>query len=111
MSRIFQLDFLFLNKKHKALISIGSDVREPYIHVQIIDSLFKLLFPTEHIRYRGIDGYKKLELYKDPFIKKLIDAIGGKQLLDFTYFGIPTINLGVDVIFKDRGNIADDRIG
>ena len=76
MSRIFQLDFLFLNKKHKALISIGSDVREPYIHVQIIDSLFKLLFPTEHIRYRGIDGYKKLELYKDPFIKKLIDAIG-----------------------------------
>jgi hypothetical protein len=75
MSRIFQLSFSFLNRNHRALISISGNKTEPFIHVQLIDSLFKMLFPCEHIRYKGFEGYKNLEIYKDPFIRKLIDAI------------------------------------
>ena len=83
MNRIFQLNFLFLDRKHRAVISIGGDKKEPFIHVQLIDSLFKMIFPCEHIRYKGLEGYKKLELYKDPFIKKLIDAIASEIEREF----------------------------
>jgi hypothetical protein len=75
MGRIFQLNFSFLNRKHRALISIGNSLKEPYVHVQLIDSLFQKLFSTEHIRYKGVHGYKYLELYQDPFLRKLIEAI------------------------------------
>ncbi|HEY0579652.1 MAG TPA: hypothetical protein VGC75_02995 [Candidatus Nitrosocosmicus sp.] len=75
MGRIFQLNFSFLNRKHRALISVGNNLKEPYVHVQLIDSLFKKLFSTEHIRYRGMHGYKYLEIYQDPFLKRLLEVI------------------------------------
>jgi|SRR6476646_7057419 hypothetical protein len=78
MGRIFKLDFSFLNRKHRALISVGNHPTEPYVHVQLIDSLFQNLFNTEHIRYKGLEGYKRLEIYKDPFLKKLIDTIANE---------------------------------
>ena len=78
LGRIFNLEFLFLNQKHKALISVNSDYQEPYIHIQLIDSFCKKFFSTEHIRYKGLNGYKNLEGYKDPLFRKLIDSIANE---------------------------------
>ena len=77
MGKIFNLEFQFLNRKHNALVSVNSDKADPYIHIQLIDSLFKNFF-SEHIRYKGFNGYKKLEQYKDPVARKLIDRIGAE---------------------------------
>ena len=78
MSRIFNLDFLFLNQNHKALISVNSNANEPYVHVELLDSIFKKILPTGHIRYKGYQGYKKLSIYNDPFIRKIIDTIASE---------------------------------
>ena len=78
MGKIFNLEFSFLNKKHKALVSVNNNPSDPYIHIQLIDSIFKNFFSLEHIRYKGFSGYKKLEQYKDPFLQKIMERIGSE---------------------------------
>ena len=76
--KIFNLEFRFLNKNHRALVSVNSNRTEPYIHVQLTDSFFKKIFSLEHIRYKGLTGYKALDQYKDPFLRKVIDSIASE---------------------------------
>jgi hypothetical protein len=57
------------------LVSINNNPSHPYIHIQLLDGFFKKVFFLEHIRYIGIYGYKKLDQYKDPLLRKLIEKI------------------------------------
>jgi hypothetical protein len=85
MAKIFNLQFDFLNQQHKALVSVNSNQKEPYIHIQLFDSLFKKNRSLEHIRYQGFDGYKELPAYRDPFIQKLMEKIAYEVEKELSY--------------------------
>lgn len=93
MSKIFNLEFSFLNQRHSALISVNSNQLEPYVHVQLINSIFKQIIPTGHIRYRGYEGYKKLDIYHDPFIRKIVDVIANEinSKLNYQYSNVKNL--------------------
>jgi hypothetical protein len=75
MAKIFLLQFQFLNQHHTALVSAGKNAGQPYIHIQFIDHLTIYLLSTEHIRYKGFNGYRRLNLFNDPAINKLIERL------------------------------------
>lgn len=73
MGKIFTIEFKSLNNRHNALVSVYGE--NPCIHVQFIDSYLKNIFSTEHIRYKGNSGFKKLPQYQHPSTKEIIEKI------------------------------------
>jgi len=75
MSKIFTVEIEYAVYKHKALVSVCSLNQEPVFHVQFIDSFLREIFGTEHIRYKGVDGYQECDLYNDDLAEVIIDRI------------------------------------
>ena len=75
MSRIFSVEIEYAVYKHKALVSVCGLNQEPVFHIQFIDDFLKQIFGTEHIRYRGIDGYQYCDVYDDDLAGIIIDRI------------------------------------
>jgi hypothetical protein len=75
MSQIFTVEIEYSIYKHRALVSVSSLQREPIFHVQFIDGFLRDLFGTEHIRYKGTNGYQ-YHLYNDELADEMIGRIG-----------------------------------
>ena len=74
MGKIFRVEFLFVNNKHQALVSVYQKEDRPRYHIQLIDGYLKKVFSAEHIRFEG-DGYKKLEWYKNLFTREIMNRM------------------------------------
>ena len=75
MLKIFSVEVQYAVYKHKALVSVSSLQQEPIFHVQLIDDFLQEIFGTEHIRYRGTDGYQHCAVYNDDLAALLIDRL------------------------------------
>ena len=75
MSQIFSVEIEYSVDKHKALVSVCSLNQEPVYHVQLMDNFLKEIFQTEHIRYKGNDGYQYCDLYEDDLAEIMIERI------------------------------------
>jgi hypothetical protein len=75
MSKIFRVEIEYSVYKHTALVSVSSLNNEPLFHVQFLDNFLKEIFRTEHIRYKGTDGYQECDLYEDDLAGIIIDRI------------------------------------
>ena len=72
MGKIFTIEFQCVNKMHKALVSVCNRSSKPLYHIQLIDERLQEVFATEHIRYRGEEGYRHLDFYKYPFTREML---------------------------------------
>jgi alpha-galactosidase/6-phospho-beta-glucosidase family protein len=75
MKKIFSVAFTYLNYKSKAIISVAQNEDQSYYHIQFIDKGINHLLFTQHIRYKGDDGYKYLDLYLHPSCRELLEVI------------------------------------
>lgn len=48
---------------------------EPFFHVQLLDKFLKEIFQTEHIRYKGTDGYHECDFYEYDLASVLLERI------------------------------------
>lgn len=71
MSKIFSVEFKYINKMHKAIVSVANGT----YHIQVLDRLIKTVFNGEHLKFYGDDGYQTLWQYNDPLAKNLLDRI------------------------------------
>jgi hypothetical protein len=69
--KIFSIEFKYINKMHKAIVSVANGT----YHIQVLDRLIKTVFNCEHLKFQGDDGYQSLNQYKDPLAKNLLDRI------------------------------------
>jgi hypothetical protein len=76
MSKIFcvEVESSFLDR-HKALVSVYTLQQEPIFHIQFIDDFLQEIFGTEHIRYKGADGYRYCDVYNDDQAVLLIERL------------------------------------
>ena len=75
MGEIFKIEIEYAVYKHTALVSVCGLNQEPIFHVQFLDNFLKEIFQTEHIRYKGADGYQHCGLYEDDLTVIIIDRI------------------------------------
>ena len=75
MSKIFTVEIEHSIYKHKALVSVSSLQQEPIFHIQFIDGFLQELFGTEHIRYKGTNGYQYYNIYDDELAGVMIERI------------------------------------
>jgi len=75
MSQIFKVEIEYAVYKHTALVSVCDLNHEPLFHVQFLDNFLKETFHTEHIRYKGNEGYQECELYEDDLAAFIIERI------------------------------------
>jgi hypothetical protein len=75
MSQIFSVEIEYSFYRHTALVSVCALNQEPVYHVQLMDDFLKEIFRTEHIRYRGNDGYQYCDLYEDDLAGIMIERI------------------------------------
>jgi hypothetical protein len=75
MSRIFSVEVEYSMYKHKALVSVSCVQQEPQYHIQLIDGFLKEIFGTEHIRYRGAEGYQYCDVYNDDLAATMIERL------------------------------------
>jgi hypothetical protein len=69
--KIFSVEFKYINKMHRAIVSVANGT----YHIQVLDRLITTVFCVEHLKFRGDDGYQYLDQYKDPLAKNLLDRI------------------------------------
>jgi hypothetical protein len=76
MSKIFsvEVESSFLDK-HKALVSVYTLQQEPIFHIQFMDDFLREIFGTEHIRYKGADGYQHCNVDNDDLAVLLIERL------------------------------------
>jgi hypothetical protein len=72
--KIYHMEVAHQDQPQKLLVSVNSNSDQPYVHIQLFDGILRKLLP-EHIRYRGWTGYRTLPLYRDLFIRKLLDRL------------------------------------
>ena len=72
MGKIFTIEIEYALYTHKALVSVSCLQQEPVYHVQFIDNFLKEIFQTEHLRYRGSDGYQFCDEYNDDDLSGVI---------------------------------------
>jgi hypothetical protein len=75
MGKIFSVEIEYALYKHKALVSVSDLNQEPVYHVQLIDDFLQEIFQTEHIRYKGADGYLYCDLYDDDLAIVIFERI------------------------------------
>ena len=75
MGKIFSIEIEYALYKHKALVSVCDLSNQPVFHVQFTDDFLKEIFQTEHLRYRGADGYQYCDLYDNDLAGVIIDRI------------------------------------
>jgi hypothetical protein len=75
MGEIFKVEIEYAVYKHTALVSVCGLHQEAIFHVQFLDNFLKETFHTEHIRYKGTDGYQYCDLYEDDLAALIIDRI------------------------------------
>ena len=72
MARIFTIEFQYAAGRHSVLVSVYNSETRPHYHIQLIDKYLQKAFSTEHIRYRGEEGYRNLHFYKYPFTREVL---------------------------------------
>ena len=77
MGKIFTIEFQYVNYKHNALVSVSDSDNHPFYHIQLIDERLQKVFSTEHIRYKGEEGYRHLDFYKHPFTREMLKRMAG----------------------------------
>lgn len=75
MGKIFTIQFQYINHSHNALVSVYKKENNYCYHIQFIDNYLKTVFSTEHIRYHGDDGFRKLEWYENPFTRTMLNKM------------------------------------
>ncbi len=75
MSQIFKIEIEYAVYKHTALVSVCGLNNEPSFHVQFLDNFLKETFQTEHIRYKGTDGYQEWDFVGDDLAAVIIERI------------------------------------
>ena len=77
MAKIFCIEFPAVQERHTALVSTYTREDHAYYHIQFTDHYLKNIFSTEHLRYEGDEGYKKLDVYKSPFTRAYLLKVVG----------------------------------
>jgi hypothetical protein len=85
MGKIFTIEFQYINMRHSALVSVCNNGNNPLYHIQLIDERLQKAFSTEHIRYRGEEGYRQLDFYKYPFTRAMLKRMAAA--IDHTLSG------------------------
>ena len=75
MGKIFTIKIVNDLYDHQALVSVLYFQGGPFFHIQLIDPLSKEIFQLEHIRYKGMNGYKFCDVYNNDLSEKLIGRI------------------------------------
>ena len=85
MGKIFSVEIEYAFYSYKALVSVFRRNHEPVFHVQFIDNFLKEIFQTEHIRYKGVNGYQHCDVYNDDLAEVMISRIA--KAIDLKLYG------------------------
>jgi hypothetical protein len=75
MGKIFSIEIEYDIYKHLAVVSVLDFNEGPFFHIQLVDPFLKEIFQLEHIRYKGIDGYRYCDLYNNDLSVVLLDRM------------------------------------
>jgi hypothetical protein len=75
MGKIFSIEIEYDIYKHLAVVSVLDHEDNRFFHIQLMDPFLKEIFQIEHIRYKGMDGYRYCDLYNNDLSVVLLDRM------------------------------------